>query len=267
MIRRMWAMFLQDFQTDISYRLAFLLQFASIFFSVFIFYFLSELIGEAAAGQINTQDGRYFPYVLVGIAFSGYFGVGLNSFASALRTAQSTGTLEALMMTPARLSTIIVGSASYSYLFTTLRVGIYLALGLALGVRFEGANWLAAGLGLLLAIIAFASIGIMAAGFVMVLKRGDPITWLVANLATLLGGVYYPVSALPHWLRPVAQLLPITYALELMRDALLNQASWSQLVSNLLALSGFCIVLFPLSLVVFRFAVRKARIDGSLAKY
>jgi ABC-2 type transport system permease protein len=267
MMRRLWAMFLRDLQTDTSYRLAFVLQFASIFFSVFIFYFLSELIGEAAVGQIDTQDGRYFPYVLVGIAFSGYFGVGLNSFASALRTAQTTGTLEALMMTPTRLSTIIVGSASYSYLFTTLRVGIYLLLGLALGVRFEGANWLAAGLGLLLAIIAFASIGIVAAAFIMVLKRGDPITWLVANLAALLGGVYYPVTILPHWLRPVAQLLPITYALDVMRGALLNNAGWSQLVPNLLVLGGFCVVLFPLSLLIFRFAVHKARVDGSLAKF
>ncbi len=267
MMRRLRAMFLRDMRTEASYRMAFLLQFGSLFFSVLVFYFLSDFIGDSVAGQIDTPDGRYFPYVLVGIAFSSYFGVGLSSFAGALRRAQTTGTLEALMMTPTRISTIVVGSASYSYLFTTLRVGVYLLLGMALGVRFDGANWLAAALSLLLAIIAFASIGIMSAGFIMVLKPGDPITWVVSSLAALLGGVYYPVSLLPEWLRPVARLIPITYALEAMRDALLNSATWADLMPNILALLGFCVLLFPLSLLVFRFAVHKARVDGSLAHY
>jgi len=266
-IRRLWAMFARDAQTEASYPLALLLQFVGIFFSVFVFYFLSQLVGDSAAGQINTRGGEYFPFVLVGIAFSGYFGVGLNSFAGALRTAQTTGTMEALLMTPTRLSTIIVGSATYSYLFTTLRVGIYLALGIALGVRFDVANWAAAGVSLLLAIVAFASIGIMAAGFIMVFKRGNPVTWLVANLASLLGGVYYPVSILPDWLQPLARLLPITYALEAMRGALLDGAGWVELALNMLILAAFCLLLFPLSLVVFRFAVHKARVNGSLTHY
>ena len=267
MIRRLWALLLRDIQTETSYRLAFLLDFSGVFVGVFAFYFLSQLIGDSAAAQINTRDGEYFPFVLVGIAFSGYFGVGLSSFSGALRTAQTTGTLEALLMTPARPSTIIVGSAAYSYLFTTLRVGLHLLLGLALGVRFTDANWLGALASLVLAIIAFASIGIMAAGFIMVLKRGNPITWLVGNLATLLGGVYYPVATLPDWLEPFARLIPLTYALDAMRGALLNGAGWAELAPNLAILALFCVVLFPVSLIVFRLALQRARVDGSLAHY
>jgi len=55
--------------------------------------------------------------------------------------------------------------------------------------------------------------------------------------------------------------------LEAMRDALLNSATWADLLPNILALLGFCVLLFPLSLLVFRFAVHKARVDGSLAHY
>lgn len=266
-MRRLWAIFLRDIQTELSYPLAFLLQFATVFFSVFVFYFLSQLVGDSAAEQIQTRDGEYFPFVLVGIAFSGYFGIGLSSFANALRSAQTTGTLEALLMTPTRLSTIIVGSAAFSYLFTTLRVVLALALGVALGVRFGGANWAAAILGLLLAIVAFASIGIMAAGFIMVFKRGNPVTWLVANLVNLLGGVFYPVSALPEWMQPLARTLPITYALDTMRGALLDGAAWRELIPNLLILLAFCLVLFPLSLIAFRIGVHRARVDGSLTHY
>lgn len=266
MIRRLWAMFLRDVLTELSYPLAFLLQFIGLFFTVFIFYFLSELVGDSLAGQIATGDGRYFPFVLVGIAFSGYFGIGLSRFSNALRTAQVTGTLEALLMTPTRLSTIIVGSAMYDYLFATLRVGVFLAIGVALGVRFAGANWAAVLVALVLALVSFASIGIMAAGFTIVFKRGNPIIWLVSNLISLLGGVYYPVSTLPAWLQPLARLLPITYALDVTRSALLDGAGWGDLAPDLLALAAFCL-LYPVSLVIFRAAVRKARADGSLTHY
>ena len=264
-MRQLWAMLVRDLRIDTSYRLAFLLQFAGVLFSVLIFYFLSDLIGGEVSAQIDGGD--YFSYVLIGIAFSGYLGVGLNSFASALRNAQTTGTLEALMMTPTRPATVVIGSAAYSYLFTTLRVLVYLALGALLGVKLSFANWPAAGVGLILAIIAFASIGIMAAGVILVLKRGDPITWLVANLATLLGGVYYPITILPDWLQPIARLLPIPYALNVMRGALLRGATWGNLAPDLLILLGFCVVLFPLAMLVFTLALRKARQDGSLTHY
>jgi hypothetical protein len=52
-----------------------------------------------------------------------------------------------------------------------------------------------------------------------------------------------------------------------MRLSLLVGASWSELLPDLLILAGFTVVLFPLSLLSFRYAVRRARQDGSLTHY
>ncbi|MCZ7669884.1 MAG: hypothetical protein M5U34_23240 [Chloroflexi bacterium] len=52
-----------------------------------------------------------------------------------------------------------------------------------------------------------------------------------------------------------------------MRGALLTGASWNKLAPDLLALSLFCLILFPLALFVFRFAVDRARLEGTLAHY
>jgi ABC-2 type transport system permease protein len=101
----------------------------------------------------------------------------------------------------------------------------------------------------------------------MVIKSGDPITALLANLANLMGGVFYPVEILPPWLQALANALPITYALRAMRLALLADASWAEVAPDMLALVAFCVVLLPLSLLVFRYAVEHARLDGSLAHY
>jgi hypothetical protein len=52
-----------------------------------------------------------------------------------------------------------------------------------------------------------------------------------------------------------------------MRLSLLTGASWAELAPDLLALTAFTIVLFPLSLITFRWAVERARQDGTLAHY
>ncbi|MDX1415095.1 MAG: ABC transporter permease [Candidatus Promineifilaceae bacterium] len=267
-LRLLWAFLVRDFYTEISYRTAFLVGIGGIFFNVLIFFFLSKFVDAAANPMMAETGGDYFSFVLIGVAFGSYFGAGMTSFARGLRLAQTTGTLEAMMMTPSPVPAIIIGSASWSYVFTTFRVLVYLLIGtLVLGVSFSGANYAAALLGLLLAIISFASIGIISAGIIMIIKRGDAVTGLISGMANLVGGVFYPIAILPPALQFVARLLPITYALRLMRKALLGGATWSQLASDFLALIIFCVILFPLSLVVFRYAVHRARLEGTLAHY
>jgi ABC-2 type transport system permease protein len=134
-------------------------------------------------------------------------------------------------------------------------------------MNLSGANYLGALVSLVLSIIAFASIGIITASVIMVIKRGDPITAVFGNLANIIGGVFYPVEILPGWLQIIANLLPITYALHAMRLSLLSEATWQELVPDLLALTIFSLILFPLSLVIFRAAVNRARLEGSLAHY
>jgi ABC-2 type transport system permease protein len=271
-LRLLWAFLVRDFQTETSYRLSFIVSFSSIFFSTFIFYFISQLvdISQAApesAAELAALDQDYFSFALVGIAFAAYFGVGLRSFASGLRSAQTTGTLEAVMMTPTPVSLVIIGSAMWSYVFTTVRVGVYLALGVLLGVTFNISSiWLPL-LTIGLAIVTFASIGIIAAAVIMIIKRGDPVTALFSNFANLVGGVFYPIEVLPPFLQTIARLLPITYALSAMRKSLLAGATLSDIAPDLLTLSAFCVILLPLSLLLFRLAVRKAKQEGTLSHY
>ncbi|MCD6289943.1 MAG: ABC transporter permease [Anaerolineae bacterium] len=265
---KVWAFLRRDWLVESSYRVALFLQLFGVFFSTFMFYYLSRLVPGAGIPALNAYGGNYFAFVLIGIAFSGYFGVGLASFANNLRRAQTTGTLEAMLLTPTRLSTIILSSCLWDYSLTTLRTLVYLLLGvLIFHVPLQRGNYLAAFIILVLTIIAFSGLGIIAASFIMVLKRGNPVTWLFNATAALLGGVYYPIEVLPGWLQRLSALIPVTYALRAMRRALLVGASTRVLLPDILALLAFCVVLVPLGLLSFRLAVNRARMDGSLAQY
>ncbi len=258
----------RDFLSEASYPVSFGLQVLGIFFSVGVFYFIAQMLGPNVSPLLQSYGGDYFAFVLIGIAFANYFGVGLASFAGSLRQAQTTGTLEAMLTTPCRISAVIVSSSMWDYVLTTVRVLVYLGLGsLFLGVNLEKSNYAGALLVLILTITTFGSVGIIAASFIMVLKRGDPVTWVFSAFSNLVGGVYYPLSVLPGWLQSLAGLLPITYALHAMRLALLTGEPLKGLLPDLVILAIFSIVLMPVSLLAFRIAVRRARIDGSLTHY
>jgi ABC-2 type transport system permease protein len=258
----------RDLRTQMSYRLSFLLQVLGILFSSASFYFVAQLLGSTAASRLGRYGGDYFGFVLIGIAFVGYQGVALHAFSGVIRSAQSLGTLEAMLVTPTRLSTVLVSSSLWNFGFTSLRVVIYLLAGvLVFGADLRGANLLAGLVVLLLTILTLSSIGVLSASFIMVFKRGSPINFLIGSLSSLLGGVYYPLEVLPGWLRTVARVFPLTYSLEAMRRALLAGEGIAKLGQELAVLSGFSIALLPLSLIAFRQAVRQAKRDGSLTHF
>lgn len=267
-MRKLRAFLERDLAIERSYRLAFALQAASVLLSIAAYYFLARFIGGARIPGLEAYGGDYFAFVLVGVALHDYLGTSLDAFSRSIREAQIAGTLEALLSTQTRLHTIILCSAAYPFLWTTGTVVLYLALGGWLfGVPLASANWPAAVLILALGVGAFCGLGILSASFILVFKRGSPVAWLFASLSWLLGGVLYPVAVLPDWLRLPAALLPITHAIEAMRAAVLQGATWSALSPSLLMLALFALALLPLSLLSFHWATRWTRIAGTLAQY
>jgi ABC-2 type transport system permease protein len=72
---------------------------------------------------------------------------------------------------------------------------------------------------------------------------------------------------LPPWLQKAAYLIPLTYSLEGMRMALLSGESVGNLRTELFALLLFTAAALLLGVVAARFAIRKARRDGTLGQY
>ena len=268
LLKKVFAFVKRDFQNEVSYKFSFLLQVFGIFINVSVFFFLSKLLGAASIPQLDQYGGNFFAFVLIGIAFNYYLSVALYSITQSIREGQMTGTLEALLVTQTEIPTIIISSSIYSFLFATVRVIMFIIIGvLVYGLDLSRANYLGALIILFISIVSFSSFGILSASFVMVLKKGDPVAGIFNGISWLLGGVYYPITILPTWLRACSYFLPLTYALEGMRLALLKGASFYQLLPSILSLLGFTAVLMPISIYSFQYAIRLAKRDGSLTHY
>jgi len=75
------------------------------------------------------------------------------------------------------------------------------------------------------------------------------------------------VTVLPGWLRAIGQLLPLTHVLLVMRGALLVGSGPVELRQSLIALLIFAGLLALIGVWTFSFALRRARMDGSLSHY
>ena len=179
-IKKPLAFIHKDFISESSYKFSFLSQFVGIFITALAWFFLSNLFGGTVSEHLNRYEGDYFSFVIIGIAFANYLQVALRSFSSNIRSAQTLGTLEAMLVTQTTIPTIILSSSLYNFIITSFRVVVYLILGaLVFGLNIGKANYPAAIFILMITIICFSSMGIISASFIMVLKKGNPLNWIV----------------------------------------------------------------------------------------
>jgi len=120
---------------------------------------------------------------------------------------------------------------------------------------------------LILTIITFSGIGILSASFIIYFKKGEPINFFISSVMTLFGGALFPYEILPPYLMKFSYLLPITYSLKAIRGALLKGESFGMLKNEIFILVIFAIVIVPVSLLAARFAIKKAKEEGSLIQY
>jgi ABC-2 type transport system permease protein len=118
-----------------------------------------------------------------------------------------------------------------------------------------------------LSVAIAVAIGIFAATLQLAMQKGSAVVWLMGSGAWFMTGTLFPVATLPKYLRCVSGMIPITHSLDGMRLALLEGASFAGLGREIGILALFSVVLLPLSLLLFSYALRKARLDGTLSFY
>lgn len=256
----------RDFAIARSYRLQFVLEAGSVMFQLAMFFFLGRVVDDANPNIGGTEQG-YFAYVVFGLALLGWLTSALTSFASTLRVEQTTGSLEALLATPPSPTTLIVGTSAYAFISATITALLYIVLAVGFfGLRFTphiGAIAVAI-YALIASLVLFSAFGMILAAATLVYKRTGALIGLATGGLAILGGVYFPLSVLPTPLRTIAELLPFTWALEVLRSALLaGEIDWGRMA--LLGASN--VALIPVAIWALERALQLARRAGSLGQY
>lgn len=262
------AILKRDILENLSYPGSFFFQFTMIFSNCLVFYFIAQLF-ETPGGFISPflqeYGGKYFPFVLIGLALAGSQATGLNSFSNAITKEIETGTLEAILCSPTPLESLFYFGSLWSFIVTSIHIAVYLTLGfIFFGMDMARANFPAVIASILLTVSSLAGLGVFSAGFILVFKKGDPVGFFFGTLGRFFSGVYFPVAILPLWLHGLASISPLTYSLDALRKAVLLGQGIPQIEYELRTLALFTIMLLPTGIYFFRWALDRARKDGSL---
>lgn len=252
----------RDLTIFLSYRMRVVSQVATMLLTMTMFYYVSKLVRPGVVGP----QGAYFAYVVVGI-------VALATLTAALSTAQLvrmelfSGTFERPIVSSigpvGGAVTLVVFPVLYSLALSGLML-VVAAVVFDFPVQLAG---IPAALGVsALAAVSFGAIGLILVAGLLAFKSAMAASWVIAGLS-IVGGVYFPMTLFPVWVRWLTEVQPFTPAVDLIRHALLGTTLAHPLWQELAKLAGFTVLLVPLAMLALRLAVRHSRRRGTLLEY
>jgi ABC-2 type transport system permease protein len=217
---------------------------------------------------------EFVGFVILGGAMSAFWLNVLWSMGNQLFWEKETGNLALYIMAPNSMMAILLGMAVGGMFGTTLRA---LAI-VAIGSWLFHVQYAISSPGLLFAVFALAlmalyGMGMMFASLFLLLGReGWHIVNLVQEPVYLLSGTYFPISGFNFWLAAGASLIPLTLALDAMRQLIFRAGVAAGFlpvrteVAALAVLSVVFLVAARLSLMhMERLAIAEGRLTESRA--
>ncbi len=206
---------------------------------------LLVFMGSAFQGMARGALGAdYRSYLLPGILALTAFG---NSMAGGIPLLfdRENGSLMRLMSAPISRSSIILSRFLAVNVSTMLQSLLILVLGVAFGVR------VATGLGGVLALLGVGLLlgfGITAISMMLAFRfenHGDffAVIGLTSLPLTFLSSAFVPLESLPAWMRAVALVNPMTYAIDAMRALILTGWNPQTLATMAAVLVAFDLVM------------------------
>ena len=206
------ALVARDYRITRSYRLAFAMDLLYGVVEVAIYYFISKTFAATPSAELGGAPS-YFAFATVGIIITLVVASASNGIAQRLREEQLAGTLEALTMQPIRTTELALGLAGFPCLFAFFRAATYVFFAtVVFGLDFHGGSVPGVVLVLLATATAMLGLGILVAALTVLFKRGGTFASVAIFGMGVLSGAVFPVSVLPGWLRPIADILPTKLA-------------------------------------------------------
>jgi ABC-2 type transport system permease protein len=221
-----------------------------------VFFFVVNI---GALENVAEQTGDVSNFRAFQLPVAIIFAVTGISRAGALVTDIQDGYFDRLLMTPIRRLSLLLGLMIADFaLVVALSIPV-LALGYAVGVRFETGL-----LGALMFLFMAGTWGLAFTGFpyAIALKTGSPAavnsSFILFFPFAFLTTAFLPQEALTGWLSAIADWNPVTYLLAGMRELLLNGWGVSEIAKGFAAIVGVGIVSMALAFAALRGRLKRS---------
>ncbi len=237
-----------------------------------IWLFIGLFLKDVAASRVADYGGSYVSYVVIGVAFFEAAQLALLSPFKTISEAFWDKRLEAYNLAEHGVWAHILGGLVWQLAYAgAIQAAIVALIVATVGIDFSPHARPPLAL-LCFALFVAACLGLGLAGastfFLLEVKEGaEPVSWLTTVLARVASGVYYPLSIIPGWLRPLGFLVPHTFALRAIRLVLIDGRGLTdgQVGRDLATLACYAIVALAVGILLLRRGLRRAGRTGGLS--
>jgi ABC-2 type transport system permease protein len=217
---------------------------------VLIFVVTSRLLGAQArrltpgVPRFISIDLPIFAALLIAIS-------AVLSLVAVVAIYREGGILKRLRATPLRPNTILTAQVLVKLTFTAITFAAMILAGRRYYPLNADVSLLSFALALLFSTVTILSLGFLIASIVPTARFAQPIGTLILYPMLTLSGLFVPVAALPPVLQAIARVLPLTYAVSLLRGVWRGEG-WSPHLGDVATLALMFVVCIALSAKVFR---------------
>ncbi|MET3698046.1 ABC-2 type transport system permease protein [Bacillus oleivorans] len=172
---------------------------------------------SSGSEDLDSTDFILTGMIALSIAQGGLFGM------VDLVDMRRKGLMKRLRMTPARMGLFGLSDMTMRVLFACVQI-ILLSL---IGVFGFGANLHIDFISLIviffIGALSFNALGYLFSSFSKTMESYMGLANITSFLMMFLSGIFFPVETMPDWLQPVSNVLPLTYFVDGLRDAMVYQ--------------------------------------------
>lgn len=248
-----------------------------VFWAVFpIFWFIPFIFqGQAFVGGLQsasfgqiTGTEEFIPFIVIGSVLNSYVNTLLYGMGESIRREAIQGTLDYVLVAPSNKVYVLIGKALSESISSTMFAASQLAISaLLFGMNLTLGVMLPVFFIVILLILGLYGLSLVLAAFSLLYKQSHDVSETIGYVFYVFSPVRYPLESLPFWAQIFGKIIPLTYALIIVRSIMLLGASLSSLYFELLALLAIDAVLIFAGFYLFNWMENKAKKSGAISHY
>jgi ABC-2 type transport system permease protein len=202
--------------------------------------------------SVQTKQLQAIDYLIPGILAMSILNLALFATAQPIISLRSQGVLRRLGATPLPRATLLAAYITMRLALALLQTAIIVVVGMLLFNMTMAGNWLVLSGVLLLGTLAFIALAFLIAAVARTEESGSALTSAVQLPMRFLSGIFFPIEVMPSFLRPVVDVLPLTYLADALRQVMVEATPYHSMLVNSMVLLAWLVGASVLAIRFFK---------------
>lgn len=210
-----------------------------------------------ATEVVDAKELKYIDFLLPGLIAMSIMQMSVFSVAFVFVRYKESGVLKRLSATPMRPGQFVAANTVTRLAVSLAQAAIFIMVGVLLLKAHVIGSYLLVAVCVTLGSLMFLGLGFTISGLAKTEESVPALANLFVFPMLFLGGVFFDISNMPHWLQTVSKLLPLTHFSTALRDVMTKGAGFGDIWHDLLAMVVWSVVLIALATYTFSFQERE----------